>query len=106
MWTDDALAELQGCLEATDKSIFKEVIDNIHEYADTVSSYIDWCTSMGIPSRTIRVYPNPNPWFNADTGNKIRNRCTAFKSGPPGSTGGPDMSSREPSRLTPRSSGF
>lgn len=61
MWTDDALAELQGCLEATDMSIFKEAADNIHEYADTVSSYIDWCTSICIPSRTICVYPNQKP---------------------------------------------
>jgi len=81
MWTDNALMELQGCLEATDMNIFKEATDNIHEYTDTVSSYIDWCTSICIPSRTIRVLPNQKPWFNADVRIKIRNRSTAFKSG-------------------------
>lgn len=39
MWTDDALAELQGCLDATDMSIFKEATDNIREYADTEQLY-------------------------------------------------------------------
>ncbi len=80
-WTDSALGELQGCLEATDMNIFKEATNNIHEYTDTVSSYIDWCTSICIPSQTIRVFPNQKPWFNADVRSKIRTRCAAFKSG-------------------------
>ncbi len=81
MWTDNALAELQGCLEATDMNIFKEATDYIHEYTDTVSSYFDWCNYICISSRTIQVFPNQKPWFNADVCTKIRNRCTAFKSG-------------------------
>lgn len=63
MWTDSALADLQGCLEATDMAIFKEASENIHEYTDTVSSYIDWCTSIYVPSHTFRVFPNQKPWF-------------------------------------------
>ncbi len=62
-------------------NIFKEATNNIHEYTDTVSSYIDWCTSICIPSRTIHVFPNQKPWFNADVRSKIRTRCAAFKSG-------------------------
>lgn len=81
MWTDSALEELRGCLEATDMNIFREASDNIHEYTDTVSSYIEWCTSICIPSRTIRVLPNQKPWFNADVRIKIKNRSIAFKTG-------------------------
>ena len=81
MWTDSAVAELQGCLEATDMDVFKEATDNIHDYTETVSGYIEWCTSICIPTRTTRVFPNQKPWFNADVRLKIRNRCAAFKSG-------------------------
>lgn len=81
MWTEDALAELQGCLEATDMNIFKPATDNIYDCTDTVSSYIDWCTSVCIPTRSLRLFPNQKPWFNAEVHNKIRNQCTAFKSG-------------------------
>ena len=34
---------------------FKEATTNSDEYTDTVSSYIDWCTSVCIPSWTILV---------------------------------------------------
>lgn len=81
MWTDTTLEELQGCLEATDMNIFREASDNIHKYTDTVSSYIEWYTSICIPSRTIRVLPNQKPWFNADVRIKIKKRSIAFKSG-------------------------
>lgn len=72
--------ELLGCLEATDMNNFKEAMDNIHEYADTVSSYVHWFTSTCIPSQTICVYPNQKPWFHADLRIKIRNWCETFKS--------------------------
>jgi len=97
MWTDNALMELQGCLEATDMNIFKEATDNIHDYTDTVSSNIDWCTSICIPSRTIRVLPNQKPWFNADvrikleTGVQPSNQVTTW------SISKLDMNSKNPS---------
>lgn len=53
MWTDNTLAELQGCLEATDMNMFNAATDDIHEYTNTFSSYIDWCTSVCIPYRII-----------------------------------------------------
>lgn len=65
MWTDSAVAELQGCLEATDMNVFKETTNNIHEYTETVSGYVEWCTSICSPTRTICVFPNQKPWFNA-----------------------------------------
>ncbi len=61
--------------------IVNAATDDIHEYTDTVISYIDRCTSVCIPYRIIRVIPNQKPWFNVDVHIKIRNRCTAFKSG-------------------------
>ncbi len=66
MWTDNTLAELQGCLEATDMNMFNAATDDIHEYTNTFSSYIEWCTSVCIPYRIIRVIPIQKPWFNVD----------------------------------------
>lgn len=80
-WTDSALADLQGCLEATDMNIFKLATDNIHEYTDTVRDYVRWCTSNHVPSREVRVFPNEKPWFNTDICRKIKKRSEAFKSG-------------------------
>lgn len=79
-WTDGALEELHG-LETTDMNIFQEGTDRIRKLADTVSSYIDWCTSICNPSRTICVFRNQNRWFNADAQSIISKRGAAFKSG-------------------------
>ena len=81
MWTNSALTELQSCLEATDMNVFKKATVNIHNYTENVSCYVEWCTSICIPFRTFRVFPNQKPWFNADVRLKIRNRCAALKSG-------------------------
>ncbi len=62
-------------------NMFNAATDGIQEYTNTFSSYIDWCTSVCIPYRIIRVIPIQKPWFNVDVRIKIRNRCTAFKSG-------------------------
>lgn len=48
---------------------------------DTVSSYIDRCTSICIPSWTNCVFPNQKPWFNADVRSKVRKRSAPFESG-------------------------
>ncbi len=60
-------------------NIFKMATNNIHEYTETVSDYIGWCTSICVPTRTVRIYPNQKPWFNADIRRKIRKRCDAFR---------------------------
>jgi hypothetical protein len=80
-WTDSAQASLQGCLEATDWNIFRDATDNIHDYTETVSDYISWCTSICAPPRSVRVFPNQKPWFNGDIKQNIRIRREAFKSG-------------------------
>jgi len=78
IWTDSATAKLQGCLELTDMNIFKEATSNIHDYTETVSDYISWCTSICVPSKTVRVFPNQKPWFNTDIRTKIKKRQEAF----------------------------
>lgn len=61
IWTDDTQDSLQGCLDATDHSTFKEATNNIHKDTETVSDYTSWCTSICAPK-----FPNQKPWFNTD----------------------------------------
>lgn len=99
MWTDDALAELQGCLEASDMSIFKEAIDNIHEYADTVRTIL-----TGVPP--CASLPRLSVYILSRSPDSMRTHLTKSETGAqlssqetPGSTDRPDTSSREPPRL-------
>lgn len=94
-----SLAALHSCLEATDISIFREVIGNIHKYAGTVSTYIDWCTSMWT-LRGLSVYVlTRSPGLMRIHATKSETGAQLSSQETPGSTGRPDMSSREPSRL-------
>ncbi|XDV41036.1 hypothetical protein PO909_009977 [Leuciscus waleckii] len=81
IWTESALMNLQGCLEATDMNVFKDASEDIHDYTETVSYYINWCTSICVPSRTVRIFPNQKRWFNGDIRLKIKQRQVAFKAG-------------------------
>lgn len=62
-------------------NMFNMASDSTHEYSETVSDYISWCTSICIPYRSVCVLPNQKPWFNAEVRVQIRNKCDAFKSG-------------------------
>lgn len=55
MWTDDAITELQGCLEATNMTNFRESTDNILWVCRQ-----ECCTSTCIPFQTNPVYPHQN----------------------------------------------
>ncbi|KAK0134273.1 hypothetical protein N1851_030153 [Merluccius polli] len=61
--------------------VFRVATDNIHDYTDTVSCYISWCTSICVPPRIYRRFPNQKPWFNQDIQAKIREQSMAFQSG-------------------------
>ena len=39
---------------------------NQYEYADTVNSYVSFCTDSCIPSKTVTIYANEKPWFSKE----------------------------------------
>ena len=43
----------------------------IHEVADTMSEYINFCKDLCIPKKTITIYPNSNVWFNKAVGTQL-----------------------------------
>ena len=41
----------RDCLQTTSMDEFRVATDNIHDYTDTVSCYISWCTSLCVAPR-------------------------------------------------------
>ena len=80
-WDAGNIDTLQGCLECTDWTIFKDSTTSLDEYADSVTSYVKFCVDTCIPVRSIRSYSNQKPWVNNDVRIKLRERTIAFKSG-------------------------
>lgn len=74
-------------------NIFKEATDNIHDYTETVSDYISWCTSLCVPVRTVHIFPNQKSWFNADVQKKIKERRVTKRS-----IKGPNTNCESPSK--------
>ncbi|KAK2170452.1 hypothetical protein NP493_1152g00011 [Ridgeia piscesae] len=55
--------------------------NDIHEYADTVTSYINLCQDMCIPQKSVKVFGNDKPWFTKNLNIKLTQKEEAFKSG-------------------------
>ena len=70
-WTHEAILSLQGCFDCTDWAMFSESCANQDEYADTVTSYVSFCTDSCIPSKTVTIYANDKPWFSKDIKHKL-----------------------------------
>lgn len=62
-YTSEAVEELRSCWETTDWVAFGAATDNLDEYTDTVTSYIQFNETRIIPTRTRICYNNDKPWF-------------------------------------------
>ncbi|KAJ0003143.1 hypothetical protein NQD34_018183 [Periophthalmus magnuspinnatus] len=62
-WTSEAVEELRTCLDTTDWDVFKAATDSLDEYADTVTSYIQFCEDSLVLSCTRVTFNNDKPWF-------------------------------------------
>ena len=78
-WTKESEVKLQGCFDATDWSVFHS--ENLDEYCDAVTGYIDICIDCCVPRKVIKRHASQNPWYNADVNRKMQQRAVAFKSG-------------------------
>ena len=70
-WTQEAILYHQGCFDCTDWAICSESCANQDEYADTVTSYVSFCTDSCTPSKTVTIYANEKPWFSKDIKHKL-----------------------------------
>lgn len=77
-WSSQAIETLQDCFDST---FWTDGQDNINTYTDTVTSYIYFCESVCIPTKTVTVYNNNKPWFNNEGRLLCRKKHDAFKHG-------------------------
>ena len=66
-WDHESILCLQGCLACTDWDSFQYPSNDIHEYADTVTSYIAFCQDLCIPQKTVKVFGNDKLWLTRNT---------------------------------------
>lgn len=79
-WSSQATDILQDCFDSTEWSTFwSEGQVDINTYTDSVASYIHFCESVCIPTKTVTVYNKP--WFNNEVRQLCRKKQDAFKHG-------------------------
>ena len=81
-WSDQSDSILQDCFDHVDWDMFPTVSDNnIDEYADSVSEFIDKCIGDVVPTATIETFPSQKPWIDGSIRAKLKARTTAFNQG-------------------------
>ena len=73
VWDSDAIARMRTSLETTDWNVLI-VGKNVHETADVLSSYIQFCEEVNVHTKTVRIYPNSKPWITKDL-KKTKENC-------------------------------
>ncbi len=81
MWSQDAIVNLQGCLDCTAWDIFKSSCSSLDEYTDTVACYISFCEEVCVPIRKIKKFGNDKPWFSKSVKAKSVAKNEAFRAG-------------------------
>lgn len=79
MCTEEATSALQDCFDNKDWGIFAEGAD-LEGHTSAVLSYINFCTEWVTTTKTIRVFPNQNPWLNSEVRVWLKARNEAFES--------------------------
>ena len=81
VWDEDSVEMLKGCLECTSWTILEDTSSDLHEQTEAISSYIDFCVSAVIPTKTIKVYPNNKPWVTKELKDILNEKKRVFASG-------------------------
>ena len=80
VWDSDAIERMRSCLETTDWNVLT-VGKNVHETADVLSSYIQFCEEVNVHTKPVRIYPNSKPWITKDLKKQINDRNRLFAEG-------------------------
>ncbi len=63
--TNEAERDLKACFNLTDWTVFEAAVNDLDELTETITSYINFCEDMCIPTMTRLTYNNDKPWFTA-----------------------------------------
>ncbi|XP_065327917.1 natterin-4-like [Pelmatolapia mariae] len=81
-WSDEALADLQGCFEVTDwESLCEPHAEDINGLTECIMDYITFCTDSIVPAQTVHCFPNNKPWVTKDIKALLNDKKRAFRGG-------------------------
>ena len=61
VWSPECVSELQGCFDCKDWDVLIGVSESVNEATDVISSYINFCEDMLIPTKLMKIFPNNKP---------------------------------------------
>ena len=59
--------------------MFRDSFDGIEEYTTSVTGFINKCIDDGVPTVTVRTYPNQKPRITCNICTELKGRAAAFK---------------------------
>jgi hypothetical protein len=77
-WTDDCIDSLKACFDCTDWNVICDERCLLDENVDVFSSYVNFCTDLVVPKRSINVFPNNKPWVTKDVKEVINKKKRAL----------------------------
>ena len=80
VWDSDSIERMRTSLERTDWDVLTEG-KNVHETADVLSSYIQFCEEVNVHTKTVRIYPNSKPWITKYLKKQIMDKNRLFAEG-------------------------
>ena len=66
VWSPECVSELQGCFGCTDWDVLIGVSKSVNEATDMISSYINFCEDVLIPTKIVKIFPNNKPWITKE----------------------------------------
>lgn len=73
------IAILNDCFNLTDwDALWEEDIDMT---TDAITSYINFCKNMIVPTKTVKLYANNRPWINSEIKRLLKQRYDSYKKG-------------------------
>ena len=71
IWDNESVSAVQGCFACTNWDVFTSDIQSLESLTNIVSSYINFCEDMLIPSKFVKIYPNTKPWVTRELNQKL-----------------------------------
>ena len=81
IWTPENIDQLKGCFECTDWGVMIESSTSIDQATDVITSYIRFCEDNIVSKKSIKIFPNNNPWVTKRIKNTLNEKKIAFQSG-------------------------
>eukprot|EP00061_Rhincodon_typus_P004424 g22531.t1 len=79
-WSEAVEDCLQDCLDLVDWTVFKCSVENLDEYATTVTDFVRKCVEDCVPKKSVQVFPNRKCSMNKEIHSLLKTRSAAFKS--------------------------